>query len=630
MKVLKRAYDALSEPLMMTISGMFLFASLLDLLLNYFANYDIPFPVDPAWGSIIISGTPLVVLALQRLFKSFFISSALLISIAMVAAILTGEIFAAGEVAFIMAIGAWLEERTTDKARKGIEGLLKLVPEQGRRITTDEQGNVKQEIVPSEQLEVDDVIRILPGENIPADGEIIDGQTSINQSILTGESLPVDKKIGDSVFAATINTHGVIDIRIAKELKNSSLQKMINLVNEAEKNQAPMQKLVDKWAQWLVPIACFIAILTFVFTNDLTKAVTILVVFCPCALALATPTAIVAAIGQATKHGVLIKSGEALEKMGKVTTVAFDKTGTITEGRLSVTEIFNYNCSDEELLRLLGSCESKSEHPIGKAVVKYIEDKNIDWIEAEEFVMEPGKGISGDVNGSRVICGNEAMMNDNAIAISKEKVETLRMLQNQGKAVIIVAKDSQVIGIVALSDQIKTNSANLIENLNRSGIKKTILLTGDNENTANHIANQVGITNVRASLLPENKVNEVKKLQESGNMICMVGDGVNDAPALKLASVGIAMGSMGSDIAIDAADIALMGDDLDMIGYSKRLSNETLSSIKINITLSMVINFVAIVCSILGLLNPITGAIVHNVGSVLVVLNAARLYDKKI
>lgn len=614
----------------MIVSGVFLFISLVSLLLNFFWKIDLNFPIDPAWLSIAISGTPLVLLALHRIVRNFYISSALLISIAMVAAILEGEIFAAGEVAFIMAIGAWLEERTTEKAKKGIEGLLKLVPEEGRRISTDASGNIVEEIVASDQLEIGDIIRILPGENIPADGTVINGNTSVNQAILTGESLPVDKALDDDVYAATINQQGSIDIKITKAFKDSSLQKMINLVKEAENNQAPMQKIVDKWATWLVPLAVIIALGAWYFTGNSTAAVTILVVFCPCALALATPTAIVAAIGQGTKHGVLIKSGEALEKMGKIATVCFDKTGTLTVGKLSVSDIVTFGVKEEEMLKQVGSCESHSEHPIGKAIVQHIKEKNISFPDPENFVMTAGMGVTADVDGDFAVCGNEKLMANHKIRIPSDVQEEIDRLRGQGKAVIIVGSDKYVSGVIALSDVIKESSKDTVRGLTDAGITNTVLLTGDNEKTARYVADQVGITNIKASLLPENKVEEVKKLQDSGELVCMVGDGVNDAPALKLASVGIAMGTIGSDIAIDAADIALMGDDIEKISFTKRLSNATIKNIKFNITASMVINAVAIVLSIMSLLTPITAALWHNAGSVLVVLNAAKLYNSKI
>jgi len=625
--MMKKINDFLNSVPMLIVSGIFLAISLLDRL-GLLGSFD--FPIDPAWASIVISGFPLAYLAILRVVKEFFISSALLITIAMIACIYIGEIFAAGEVAFIMAIGAWLEERTLERTKKGIEALLKLVPNKGRRVITLPGGTVKEEMVDAKDLKVGDIIRVLPGEMIAADGKITYGQTSVDQSIMTGESLPVDKVQGDSVFTGTINRFGSVDIKISKAFLDSSLQKMIQLVGEAENNKAPMQRIVDKWATCLVPIACVTAIITYIATQDFVRAVTILVVFCPCALALATPTSIVAAIGQATKFGVLIKSGEALEKMGKIDTIAFDKTGTLTHGKLIVSDLLSFDIDENQLLSLAASTESRSEHPLGKAIVSFAKRKKVILKETDNFVMTISKGVSALIDGRRILCGNEKFIEeDNNITISEKVRTSSTAFREEGKAVIMVADDHRVLGILALADTLKKESAQAIARLAENGIAKTILLTGDNEKTARHIAKQTGITEIRAALLPEGKVEAVTALQNNGQLICMVGDGVNDAPALKAANVGIAMGTMGSDIAIEAADIALMGDDLTKISYIKRLSNATVKTIKSNIIASLAINIGAIVLSVLGLLTPVTGALVHNAGSVLVVLNASLLYDRK-
>ncbi len=616
------------------ISGGFLIASFVQEYILPIMEIDFEFLINPAWISLFLSGIPIA--------YSAIVNTAKLITIAMIAAVYFGDVFAAGVVVFIMSIGEWLEERTVEKAKKGIESLLNLVPTTGRRIVKNvkaERMEEAEEIVPSEEIKIGDIIRVLPGESFAADGVVVTGNTSVDQSIMTGESLPVDKVEGDVVFAGTINRFGAVDIRVSKSFENSSLQKMIKLVEDAENNKAPTQKIVDKWASVLVPTACVIAIVTycifrFLFgepDDALIRAVTVLVVFCPCALALATPTSIMAAIGQATKNGVLIKSGEALERMGNVTTVAFDKTGTITHGKLTVTDIDAYDISEEKLMILTASVESRSEHPIGKAVLEYSRKEKIAIKEIEGFEMSVGKGVSGYLDKENIFCGNERLITDSTSAVvtedMKEKVDNLR---KEGKAIIIVSTTKTVLGIIGLSDTIKETSPIAIENLKKAGIDKTILLTGDNEKSANFISRKVGITDVYSSLLPEGKVNAIKKLMDKGEKVCMVGDGVNDAPALKSASVGIAMGTMGSDIAVEASDIAIMGDDISKISYIKKLSNATIYSIKFNITLAMVINFGAIILSIMGILVPATGALVHNAGSVIVVLNAARLYEKKI
>lgn len=618
------------------------------LLISFVGEYVIPFfssiesnyiMLQFAWVSIIISGFPLAYLAIIRVVKQRFVSSALLITIAMAAALYIGDVFAAGEIAFIMAIGAYLEERTVEKAKQGIEKLLNLVPTTGRVISINSNGETEETITPAKDINTDSIIRVLAGESFPADGVIVAGNTTVDQSIITGESLPIDKSEGDEVFTGTINRFGAVDVRVTKAFANSSLQKMIKLVEEAEDKKAPMQKIVDKWASYLVPIACGIAIvaylvIAYIFNQPdvaLIRAVTVLVVFCPCALALATPTSIMAAVGQATKNGVLIKSGEALERMGNISTVAFDKTGTITTGNLAVSDIIPFNYDKTDLMRTIAAVEARSEHPLGKAVVNYAKSNQITYQEASAFALVVGKGVTALFNKKIYFCGNEKLIIDNAkLSLNNQVNQTIDKLREEGKAIIIVATKEEVIGVVGLADQIKSTSEKGISSLKDAGIMKTILLTGDNEKSAKYIANQVGIFDVYASLLPEDKANAINELMANDISVCMVGDGVNDAAALKTANVGIAMGTMGSDIAIDAADIAIMGDDISKIAYIKKLSNATVFSIKFNITLSMAINTVAIILSLAGLLTPTTGALVHNAGSVLVVLNAARLYDKKI
>ena len=619
---MKRAFEILSGLKATIVGGLFLAASLILMLTNTTITF------EPAWITIVICGYPLLYLAIRRIIFNkgmSKISSALLISIAMIASIAIGEMFAAGEVAFIMAIGAILEERTVERAKKGIKRLINLAPETGRRISDG-----KEEIIPADQILKGDLLRVLPGEAVPADGDIVAGNTSIDQSIITGESLPVDKAMGDGVFCGTINRFGSIDIRVTQIGENSSLRKLIRLVQEAENNKAPMQRLVDKWAAWLVPIALAIALITYFATMDITRAVTILVVFCPCALALATPTSIMAAIAQATKHGVIIKSGEALENMGKVDIIAFDKTGTLTHGNLTVSDMISFDNTlpATELLRLTASAEARSEHPLGKAIVSYAKEQGAALSEVDSFRMIPGKGVSVNMDGKRLLCGNIAFLAGSGATAGETELAALERLRKQGKATIIIARENTIIGIAALSDTLRPSAKTMIKELRAVGAE-ALLLTGDHAQTADYFAAQVGINDVHSELLPEHKVEQIHAMQQAGHNICMIGDGVNDAPALKIASVGVAMGSMGSDIAIEAADIALMGDDITKIPYLKRLSNATVRLIKANITLSMAINFVAIILSVLGVLGPISGALVHNAGSVLVVLNAALLYDRK-
>ena len=607
------------------VGGIFMVASVV------LPKFNINLPINLAWITIIISGTPLIYSAIRKLIFNkgiSKISSALLISIAMISAIAIGDLFAAAEVAFIMAIGGILEEKTTAKAKQGLKKLISLTPTQGRKI---ENGN--EIIIPAEQIQLNDIIRILPGEVIPVDGIIVSGETSVNQSIMTGESLPVDKTVGDEIFCGTINCFGAIDIKATKVGKDSSLQKLIQLVKEAENKKSPIQRITDKWASVLVPVALLIAIITLIVTKDITRAVTVLVVFCPCALVLATPTAIMAGIGQATKHGIIIKSGEALEKMGKVDTITFDKTGTLTFGKLEVSDIIPFqNYSKDELLSLTASAESKSEHPLAKAILEFAKNQNVNIFESTEFKMTSGKGIVSTIlqnNISKnIICGNENFLTEHKVQLEENIISQLEQLRLQGKAVILIAEENTCIGIIALSDILRSDVSEIICKLNSIKVN-SVLLTGDNKKTAQYFANLAGIKNIFSELLPEQKVEKIISLQNENKTVCMIGDGINDAPALKTADVGIAMGSMGSDIAIDSADIALMQDDISKLPYLKRLSNATVKTIKISISLSMFINFLAIILSVIGALNPTTGALVHNAGSVFVVLFAALLYDRK-
>lgn len=628
---LKKINDFLAGLPMTIVAGVFLLLDLVPHLMEEFGGTPVHLsflPFDPSWVTIIISGIPLLYLAIWRISYNrgiAKISSALLICIAMFAALAIGELFAAGEVAFIMALGALLEDATTNRAKKGLKKLISLAPTQGRRIRDG-----KEEMIPAEDIRKGDVLRILAGETIPVDGKILTGETSVDQSIMTGESLPVDKTVGDEVFCGTINRFGAIDITATKVGEDSSLQKLIRMVEDAENKQAPMQRIADRVASWLVPVALLIAILAFVFTRNIVTAVTVLVVFCPCALVLATPTAIMAAIGQATKHGVIIKSGESLEKMGKVDTIAFDKTGTLTYGRLEVSDVISFDSmlTEKELLTLTASAEAKSEHPLGKAIVARAKEQNLPLTESEDFKMAAGKGISAKISGRSLLCGNEKYLLEHGVTIDGQIHSTLEKLRTEGKASILVAENNACIGVIALSDVLRPEAKDMVSRLTAMRTS-TVLLTGDNRKTAGYFAKQAGISEVRAELLPEEKVQNVEALREAGRKVCMIGDGVNDAPALKTADVGVAMGSMGSDIAVEAADIALMSDDISKIPYLKRLSNATVKTIKFSITLSMCINFAAIVLSLLELLTPVTGALVHNAGSCFVVLIAALLYDRK-
>ncbi len=621
---------------------------------------EITLPFDPIWLTIAISGSPILFFAIKYLVLYKKITSLVLISIGIISALAIGEIFAAAEVAWIMALGAILEDRTFAKTKTSIQKLISLVPSMARRVLDS-----KTEQIPAENVKQGDIIRILPGEQIPVDGKILAGSTSVNQAILTGESLPIDKAQGDEVFCGTLNLHGSVDIVCTNESKNSSLQKMVRLVEEASANNSPIQRIMDTWAVRLILIALAIAGLTFVFTGDLIRTVTVLVVFCPCAMALATPTSIMAAIGQASKHGVLVKSGHALEIMGNVNQIAFDKTGTLTTGKLTVTDIVaNKNQTKEHVLQTCATAEQRSEHPLAKAVMEHYHNTSTQSLEQNgDFSMQAGLGVSYELANTRIRCGKLAYLKQNNITISAELSEQEIILRKQGKALIFVAENQECIGIVALADSIRGSARTSLATLHNLGIKTT-LLTGDSKITADFIAKQIDIDTIHAELLPEEKVQKVQELQTQGNTVCMIGDGINDAPVLagadvgaamgsgadaaieaadivfmtssmeaipqSIADVGIAMGQAGSDISIEAADIALIGEDLNKVAYLKKLSNATVFNIKFNIAIALGINILAVLLGVFGIIGPVIGALTHNGGSILVIINAARLYDKKI
>lgn len=577
-----------------------------------------------AYGVVAVSGLPLIYAAFRGLVCEHRITSALLITIAMAACIIIGEVFAAGEIAFIMALGELLEERTVQRARRGIMSLASLMPGTARCIRGDSA-----ELIATESVRPGDLIRVLPGENIPADGIIESGFSSVNQASITGESLPVDKGVGDKVYTGTLNGYGSLDVRATCPGTDTTLQQLVRLVNEAEAHPSPFERTVDKWAGILVPAALILAILVYLFTGDIERGVTILVVFCPCALALATPTCIVAAIGQATQKGVLIKSGEALERLARVGCFAFDKTGTLTRGELKVSEVLPLRPGVDatQLLTLAAGVEARSEHPIAKAIVQHAREKGLRYAEATDFRMIPGMGAEGTLHGVAVSCGRycpEQLTEHEQLAVET----ALSPLRRAGHATLVVLQDGALVGVISLSDSLRPETPAAIQALQTANAR-VAMLTGDHAQCAAAIAGEAGIREWHADLLPADKLAVIAEIEQNGTPVCMVGDGVNDAPALHRASIGISMGGMAGNIAHHAADISLMSSDLSRIPYLYRLAKATLSTIKFNISMALLINAAAIVLSIYGLLGPVSGALVHNAGSVLVVLHAALLYERR-
>ena len=567
-----------------------------------------------SWISVILCGLPIFKECGEGLIKEFDIKADLLVSLAIIASLMIGEVFAAGEIATIMAIGGFLEEYTVSKTQGRIEELVKMTPQVATRIK-----NGIEERIPVEKVQVGDMLKVLPGESIPTDGVIVKGKTSINQSTLTGESLPVDKKENDEVFSGTTNLYGSFTMKTTKISQESSFQKLIRLVESSEPENSRIVRTADKWATMIVVIAFTLAVLTYLATFEISRSVTILVVFCPCALVLATPTAIMAAIGNLTQHGILVKDGESLEELAKIDELVFDKTGTLTKGTPEVVRIISDN--PKEMMHLLASLESKSEHPLAKSIVKYCSSDNL--AEVTDFKMHIGKGISGIINSSKVIAGNKKLLKSENIDLKSDKEP-----QN-GEIQIFVAKDGEILGSIELADTVRKNSKRTITKL--KGLRvKTTLLTGDNEKTAQHIAKQVKVRNVISNCLPEDKLEYIKREQTLKHRVAMIGDGINDAPSLKKANVGIAMGDIGSDISVEAADIALVNDNIEDIPHLIGIARKTIRIIHIGIGFALALNILAMALAILGILNPIEGALIHNIGSVIVIIYSSTLVRYKL
>ena len=638
---------------------VFLVISAIAVLVSLFVPID--WPIDPAWIAIVLCGIPIIMEAIIGLVTEFDIKADVLVSLALIASIIIGEYFAAGEVAVIMQLGALLEDITVAKARAGIERLVNLTPQTARIIV-----NGQEQTIAAENVAVGDMCRVLPGETIPVDGVISEGQTSIDESVMTGEPIPVDKIPGDEVRSGTVNQFGAFTMKATKVGEDSSLARMIALVQSADAGKAKIVRLADKWATWIVVIALLSAAITWAVTGEIIRAVTILVVFCPCALVLATPTAIMAAIGNLTKWGVLVREGDALERLAKVARVAFDKTGTLTRGKPEVEVVRAFVASqhntsvqvavteksatasqsnENELFWLVASAENSSEHPLGRAIVDSYKAKlnsiKADSVKAEQsfqsptgtepvrplvkseqFEMLPGRGIKAFVDERMVVAGNAELMQEEGIRGFVSNVAAA--YEKEGCTIVHVGVDGVASGFVVLADQVREASHGTVSGIAQLGIVP-VLLTGDHRQAAHHIASLVGVEEVHAECLPEDKLSAIERFESEGKHTCMVGDGIDDAPALKRSYVGVAMGGVGSDIAVDAADIALVRDNIDALPHMLALSKRMMTTIKVNMAFSLALNFVAIILAMLGILNPVVGALVHNAGSVLVICNSALL-----
>ena len=576
-------------------------------------------PVDPAWVAIVLCGAPILVGAVVGLVTELDIKADVLVSIALVASVAVGEYFAAGEVALIMQLGSLLEELTAARARAGIERLVSMTPRTAHLV--DDGDRVSD--VGAADVALGSVVRVLPGETVPVDGVIVSGLTSIDESLVTGEPLPKDKGPGDAVSAGTVNCNGSVDVRASRAGDDGTISRMARLVASADAGKAKIVHMADRWATWVVVVALAAAAGTFAVTHEVLRAVTVLVVFCPCAFVLATPAAIAAGIGNATRHGFLVREGDALERLAQVDRVAFDKTGTLTEGRprlAALAPLQGSGFDEESLLALVASAEARSEHPLGRAVMDAASLADVVVAESDEFEALPGRGVRASVGGRAVLVGNIALMA--AEGVSAEAWEGAVAVCASGSA-SYVAVDGRPAGSLLLTDTLRPEAAEVVRSVRDLGVEP-VLLTGDAPGPARAVAEELGIAEVEAQCLPEDKMARIERMEEGGHRVAMVGDGVNDAPALRRAYAGLAMGGVGSDVAMEAADITVVGG-IDGLPHLFALSQRMMRKIKANLAFSMTLNFIAIALAIAAVLDPVTGALVHNCGSVFVVVNSALL-----
>jgi Cd2+/Zn2+-exporting ATPase len=571
--------------------------------------------------SAVVGGFPVFKLAVTNILRDFDLTAGVMVSIAMIAALLVGEYSAMALVAFMMVIGEALEDFTRERADQALKELDKLVPEMVT-IRMDEE-DVE---IPIDRVRKEDIVLMRPGGRIPVDGLIVEGTASVDQSSITGESMPIDKIIGERVYAGTLISSGALTVKVENVGETTTLGKMIQLVEEAQSTQAPVQRVANRYANFFAPVAIVIAGITWMVTGEILRGVTMLVAICPCSLVLATPTAIVAAIGNTARNGVLVKHGTAMEQIGKVDVVAFDKTGTVTFGEPVVTSIKPFDdYSEDELLKITASVERSSEHPLAKAIVKEALDRGFELQTPKDFESLAGHGISAYVDNKTITIG-EKMLEAKNIHVNNDSISASK---NEGYTVIPVAVDGVIAGYFNMADTVRLESASAIENLKKLGIAKTLLLTGDSKIVGEKVGEELGVSEIHTEVLPERKLEIIRELQAEGHHVAYIGDGVNDAPALAVADVGIAMGSIGTAVAMETADVVLLTDEIGQVPYLIELSRATMVNIKTNIAVSMTIVFGSVAASALGVFGPVIGAIMHEVAAVPVIANAATLIGWK-
>ena len=602
----------LSEIAVLSVSALFIITDLV---------FPGALPVPASWAALILCGTGIIAGALRDLVKSFDIRADLLVSLAIVASVLTGEIFAAAEIAVIMKLGEFLEDITASRAKSGIARLMKLSASKARIMTPTGCA-----LIDPEKVREGDILRVLPGERVPADGVVILGTTSVDQSLLTGESLPVEKGRGDEVYGGTVNQFGTFHMRATRDGSDSSIRRLARMMESVDAGGTDAVRTADRWAVFTIIAALIGAAGVYVLTGEFIRSVTVLVVFCPCAMVLSTPAAIMAASSNASSTGLIVRSGPAMERLSSVDTVVFDKTGTLTDGSPVPGETVSFGGYEEkELLILTSSVEMLSEHPLGQALAGSLSDAERSLLyEADDFVSVPGKGATARVLGKRVDCGSLGYMKDLGISLDEREISVIREKQLQGCSVIITAVDGSAEGFTPFFTRLKEGVIPAVKALRERGIK-TVMLSGDSKGAAARAAEAAGIDEWEGEMLPEDKLGYIQREASAGRKICMVGDGVNDAPALKASYVGISVADAGSDIASEASDIMMMNSDMNELVRLIGLSERMVRVIKINMAFSLAVNIASLLLAFTGILSPVSGALVHNLGSISVISHSALL-----
>jgi Cd2+/Zn2+-exporting ATPase len=546
------------------------------------------------------------------------------VSFATAAALIIGQYSAAAVVAVLLLLGGMLEEFVSARAGNALDSLAKLLPD---RVTIRREGEDR--VVALSEVQSDDLVLIRSGDRIPVDGTVELGTASVNQSAITGESLPVEKQVGDLVYAGTLNEVGALEVRATRVGTETTLGQIRRMVEEAQEQKAPIERILNRYAKFYTPAALILGALVWWWSGDILRAITILIVFCPCVMVLATPTALVASIGNAALRGSLVKKGATVEAMAKVTAVAFDKTGTLTFGQPKLTTIQSLGeITENEVLRLAAIAEKLSEHPLGRAVVQAALARELTVPDPTAFTVLPGLGVRARIEDGEVVIGRPRLISEQGIPVDADVLARTKNLAAVGRTVILVVHNNQIIGMLVLEDTLRPQASSVITRLKKLGIR-TILVTGDNTVTAERIAGELGISEVHAEVLPAQKVEIVKQLQAQGWSVAFVGDGVNDGPALATANVGVAMGLGGTDVAIETAEIALLSDDLTKLPHLLSLSRQAMRAIKQNLIFSLSVLAIAVGLAIPGILAPVTGALLHELSSIPVIANSARLIGIK-